>query len=213
MAEVAGRLSAAAETALACVPMPSSLRIAGLFVALGAAAFLVGCGSCGEQRVQRLSIQTPAPLIKTSHELDDLWLDHPGFALGVGPCRGNPAGSTGTAPALCAKLFVREGTTLQFEQATFQLLDLKTGELYTVPMKGQGFRPLEPIVGSNFRISSGFGRFTNDPGTPEYFRLLEFWPPNALAVAMPRVRIGEQFIDLPVVRTDPTTERRCHSFH
>ncbi len=188
-------------------------RVLVVVTAVAAGALLAGCVSCGERSIQRLSVKEPVPLIKTSLLADDLWLDHPGFAIAVGHCRGNPAGRQGADAALCAKLFVHQGTTLQFEQATFKLLDLKTGETYDVPMKGQGFRPLEPIVGSDFRINSGFDRFVNEPGTPEYFRLLEFWPPNALVLAMPRVRIGQQLIDLPVIRTDPTTERRCYSFH
>ncbi|UXH77433.1 hypothetical protein [Roseateles amylovorans] len=193
--------------------MPGRQRFATLLTVLCVAAFLEGCASCPERPVQRLSVQTDASFIKTSHNADDFWLDHPGFALSIGPCRGNPAGGDARNAALCAKLFVHEGTVLQFEKATFQLLDLKTGETYTVPMKGQGFKPLEPIVGSDFRFKSGFDRFTVEPGTPEYFRLLEFWPPNALLLAMPRVQIGSQFIDLPTVRTDPVMERRCVHFH
>lgn len=190
--------------------MPVPGRLIGPSFALAAAAMLIGCANCGEVRVLKIQEHAAAPAIKVSHELSDLWLDHPMFAIAVGPCVGNPAGSDGPAPPLCAKLFVHQGATLRFERAEFLLLDLKGGDTWDVPMKGQGFRPLEPIVGSDFRrAGGGFSRQDREPGTPEYFRLLEFRPPNDVAITMPRVRVNDEWIALPAIRATPTTELKC----
>lgn len=189
--------------------MPVPARLLASSIAIAAAALLIGCASCGEVRVLKLQEHAAAPAIQVSHESSDLWLDHPMFAIAVGPCVGNPAASVGPAPPLCAKLFVHQGATLRFERAEFLLLDLKSGDTWDVPMKGQGFRPLEPIVGSDYRRGVGHSRQDRERGTPEYFRLLEFRPPNEVAIAMPRVWVNDAWVALPALRATPATEVQC----
>ena len=188
--------------------MPVPHPLLGSSFATAAAALLIGCTNCGQVPVLKLQEHAPAPAIKTSHDQGDLWLDHPLFAIAVGACVGNPAASYGPAPPLCAKLFVHQGATLRFERAEFRLLDLSSGDTWDVPMKGQGFRPLEPIVGSDYQRGSGYSRHARERGTPEYFRLLEFRPPHAVALAMPRVEVNGEWVALPALRADPAMEMR-----